>query len=122
MSDITKATMILSIAVLLLGMGVSDNTLLTENQYSDAYVCSVNEQVMLFPGGTSGSGYTGYVTEGSRTGSKQCKEGILKGVWISLEEYSLAAGIDPSEFMQSSNSITELKQYLCNQEDCFELT
>jgi len=121
MAEETKILIMMGIAVLLLGLGVGDTTLLTENQYSDAYVCSVNEQVMLFPGGTSGSGYTGYTVEGSRIGSKRCKEGILKGVWISLEEYSLAAGIDPSVFFGSFEEKKALKQYLCNQDDCFEL-
>lgn len=122
MSKETQIAIILSIAVLLLGIGVSDRTLLTQNEYVDAYVCSVNKQVMIFPGGISGTGYTGYPIEGSRAGYKRCKEEDLKGVWINLEEYSLSAGIDPLIFLESLNNEKKLLQYLCNQEDCFELT
>ena len=118
------------IGVILLLAGFGGNALLTEDEFQNAYVCSVTEEIGIFAGGISGTSYTGYPNIEDRTGPVRCKtvDGT-KGIWIRLEEYAKSKGIDPLSFLIQSKSETsdninpsrEGIQYSCSPSGCTKI-
>jgi len=114
-------------ALLIAGVGL-DRTLLTENEFENAYICSVTEEVRIFYGGISGTAYTGYPNEGTRVGQKRCiDEGGARGTWISLTEYAEQNGLNPLDFIvqeegkELPGTDQTATRYSCGVEECIEI-
>lgn len=117
------------IGAILLLAGFGGNALLTENEYQNAFVCSVTEELGVFAGGISGTGYTGYPNVEDRTEPVRCKTGDgTKGVWIDLETYAESKGVDPLIFLIKENSESsyvsdrEGLQYSCSPGGCVKIS
>ncbi len=85
--------------------GFGGNEVLDKEQFDNAYVCDLNEELGVFLGGISGSQYTGYPHTEDRTEPARCKvvadDLTVKGKWIDLEKYANDHGVDPlSLFVQ----------------------
>lgn len=82
--------------------GFGGNMLLTPDQFENAYVCDLTEEVGIFLGGISGTAYSGYPNLEDRKGSIKCGTTDNKGKWISLVDYAKEEGIDPLNFIIKS--------------------
>ena len=118
------------IGAILLLAGFGGNALLTDNEFQNAYVCSVTEELGIFAGGISGTAYTGYPHIEDRTGPVRCKTSDgMKGIWIGLEEYAKSKGIDPLSFLIQSETETSGNtnptrdgiQYSCSPSGCTKI-
>ena len=116
------------VGLVLLLAGFGGNGLLTDNEFQNAYVCSVTEELGVFAGGISGTAYTGYPHIEDRTEPVRCKASDeTKGIWIDLETYAKSKGVDPLSFLiQSDISINtnpsrEGIQYKCSPEGCTKI-
>jgi len=84
------------IGVISLLAGFGGNMLIAEDQFDNAYVCSVNENLGVFDrlSSTSKTGY--YVNELGEDKRSTCRNGF----WIPLKDYVEDLGITPTEFLQ----------------------
>lgn len=97
--DGKKTTVKGIIGLLLVLGGLGGGIFLTEDQFNNAYVCPLNENVGVFHR-LSASEKTGYYydTEGIEK-RIACKEGRTYQPWESLKEYAENKGINPLSFL-----------------------
>jgi len=98
-----KAALITSIIAIMLSLGMPMTGLtigsVLDNELKDHYICSIDDNIVEFKGGISGTKYTGYPFEDSRKGAKRCGTTDNKGIWIKLSEYAEEVGIDPYDLL-----------------------
>lgn len=97
---------------------------LSSDEFANSYVCSITEEVGVFYGGISSTGYTAYPNKENRKGYERCGDLSNKGTWVKLEDYAKQKGLDPLSFLvnqkSEKNSISSGKEWLCSPEKCVE--
>lgn len=73
---------------------------LTQDEFDNAYVCDLTEEVGIFYGGISNSGLTGYPHAENRTEYKRCKKDGINGDWIPLSIYLEEQGISFNDLLE----------------------
>ena len=109
---------ILSLVVLAMG----GNIYLTEDQLDDAYICSVNENVVLGIDRLSSTSKTAYwFDELGEQKSKVCRNGF----WLDLRQYAKDNNIDINVLLQDINEDKIVPnsnnlgvQYRCSPKEC----
>jgi len=120
----TKNKLITAIIAIVVSMSISVTPGMFQNELSDYYVCSLNLEITEFPGGISGTGYSGYPYINSRKSAKRCGTSDNKGEWIKLSKYAEENGIDPYDLIvpkkrvevPNTNSENKLK---CDMKGCW---
>jgi len=125
-----KDTFMAGLMALIVVMGVP----IANRNYNDVfneelknyYVCSINENIIQFNGGISGTAYSGYPLFGSRANPVYCGNSANKGKWILIKEYAVKQGLDPYELIKKSNNNIPSpsqgdKRWLCSINGCVKL-
>ena len=123
-STIQTAGSIITIAMLVMALG--GNYYLTDEQLENAYICSVNEKIIIadYLSSTRKTAYIDYGING--TISKVCRNGF----WFDLKQYAIDNDIDLNKVIQESlikdnekiyipitNKNIGIK-YICNTKNC----
>jgi len=115
---------LLSVLVAVLGGTI----FLTPDQLDHAYICSVNQNVIIADHLSSTAKTAYWIDESNLTKSKVCTGGL----WLNLKQYAKDNNLDLNILLQngyneeltpSDNLITERisgKSYLCDQTKCVE--
>ena len=117
------------IGAILILAGFGGNALLTDDEFKNAYVCDITEELGIFAGGISGTAYTGYPNVDNRKSPTYCKSNEVKGKWIQLDTYAKSKGVDPLTFLIKSKKIEQLipaperlgTQYICSPDKCIKI-
>ena len=107
---------------------VAGVTLTTVADFSETYVCVVDNQpidVGMFPGGISGTAYTAYPHTEDRKGYSRCKDSLgTHGQWISLRVFADSVGMTPEEFLVSISepeappATSKVHKWYCSPVEC----
>jgi len=102
---------------------------LTEDQLDNAYICSINQNVVIADHLSSTSKTAYWINEDNETKSQVCRNGY----WLNLKQYAEDNNLDlnillqnglieelPQEITPQSNS--GLIQYKCDQQKCMVLS
>ena len=130
-----KITLTVAIIALLISIGVPtyNRTVgsVLEDELKDYYICSIDENIMEFKGGVSGTAYTGYPYIDSRAGYIRCGTTLNKGKWIGLKAYSEAIGMDPYFLLEEKKEEVKIdedvpepnigKMWKCSHEGCIRV-
>ena len=121
--DKTAITIAIIAVLLSLGVPIADRTFgdVFVNELKDYYICSVDNNIMQFKGGISGTAYSGYPYVDSRKGAVTCGTTENKGSWILLSKYAQDLGIDPYDLLETQPKLgvsVEGTKWLCSVESC----
>lgn len=119
----SKSALSLSIIALLISLGVPLSGTVLDNELGDYYICSVDNEILEFKGGISGTSYSGYPFEGSRSGAERCGTSSNKGEWVSLSVYAESVGLDPYDLLVEEEvidtpQVSNAKQFICSSSGC----
>ena len=108
---------ILSLIVAALG----GNVFLTEDQLDNAYICSINQEVVIADHLSSTSKTAYWIDENSVEQSKVCRNGL----WLNLKQYAKDNDLDINILLQNINqdhsgnfAPASGLQYRCDSEKC----
>lgn len=116
----TKITYGLLGALSLIVFALGGTIFLTEDQLDDAYICSVNQNVVLGIDHLSSTSKTAYwFDELGEQQSKVCRNGF----WLDLRQYAKDNNIDINILLQDINDIFPNSnnfrfQYSCSSKEC----
>ena len=97
--DKTKTAVNGLVGIMLILGGFGGGLFFDENEFNNAYVCPLNEQVGIFHR-LSASEKTGYYFDETDTEKRiACREGRTYEPWIPLKQYAIDKGIDPLSFL-----------------------
>lgn len=99
-TEIFKTAIIALIVALGVTAGGKTMNEVFENELKDYYVCSLTEDIAEFPGGISGTGYSGYPFTDSRKSASKCGTTDNKGEWIPIAIYAESLGIDAYDLLE----------------------
>ena len=80
-------------------LGISATPDMLENELKDYFTCDQTGEIEEFPGGISGTKYSGYPFIDSRKGAVYCGTSENKGTWINLKEYAEDNNLDMYELI-----------------------
>ena len=116
------------VGLVLILAGFGGNALFTEDEFDNAYVCPLTEEVGVFHR-LSASGKTGYYFDTQGLELKvACRSGRVYEPWIKLNDYAKSKGVDPlSLIIQAKDeqyvpSGKGAKQWLCSVDGCVPKT
>lgn len=128
MVETKQATIAAIILMLFSGAGLTaTSNFLTQEQFNNAYVCSMTEEAKWCYGGLSGSEERCYPTEGTRKGYKDCVDVIgTRGPWIPLIQYAADNDMQPEDFFFTEETPVDISvpttqgrlRYDCSTEKC----
>jgi hypothetical protein len=102
---------------------MSGTIFLTEDQLNNAYICSVNQEVVIADHLSSTAKTAYWLDENSVEQSKVCRNGF----WLNLKQYAKDNDLDINILLQNldmkenSATIAEAgKSYICDQTECRE--
>ncbi len=101
------------LSIIMLSIGGTTGTLLTQDQFDNTYYCKLTEEYKLFNGGLSGTQQRGYPNEDNRKGYKDCRLGDIRDKWIPLEDYAEEIGVDPLSLIMGKIKPSIKKTYQC---------
>ena len=111
----------------LLVAALGGNVFLTEDQLDNAYICSINENVVIAERLSSTMKTAYWTDENNETQSKVCRNGL----WLNLKQYAKDNNLDLNILLQKINEDIIIKvpgnttipsgsrgTYSCNSERC----
>lgn len=100
----SQKTGVIGVFALVLSMIVGGSLYFSPSELESTYICSVNEEVGVFLGGISSTGYSAYPEQESKTGRVYClSDSGEKGKWLKIEDYLDSKNISIQDFFNSSN-------------------
>lgn len=118
---VTEKQKIGIIGLITLLLGVGGGLVIPDNQIKDSYYCTATDEIGIFLGGISSTGYTAYPYTDSKTGYERCTNGLDKGVWIPLIDYLKQNNLT-LDMLEEQQDITPLiktsKLIKCKQTGC----
>lgn len=108
------------VGILSLLAGLGSGVQLTENDFDNAYVCSLTDDVQLF-NKLSQNGQIGYYKENDTEKTLECKLGDNVDSWIPLKEYVSMKDINTIDLIKMSGQNLG-KTWECNLDNCYMIS